>query len=557
MRFFKDETLLRVIPLGGIGDVTKNMYIYETQKDMVIIDCGLGFPHEEMYGVDAVIPDISYLNDKKSKIRAILVTHGHDDHIGALPYLLPELKTPVYTLLLTAGLIAEKLKERGINPSRYLRVVNPSDYLSFGDFKVEFFRVSHSIPDSAGVILNTPVGKVIHTGDFKFDWTPVDKKNITDVSKLAIVGQQGILALFSDCVRVENMGYTLSEAEIEKTFDQEMDNWLGRIFITTFSSNISRLQQAINSAEKHERFVCLVGKSMEQAVKVARELGYLRIPQDLLISPKDAKRIPDKNLLFLISGSQGQTSSALVRVANKDHEIAIKDTDLIIFASDPVPGNEDSVHSLIDSLTRQGAEVRYTEITDNIHVSGHAAAEELMLMLSLVRPKYLVPISGTFRHLKRFASLAEKGGFKRENILLGENGTIFEFVRNKGRIAGKIVVRDIFVDGLGVGDVGNIVLRDRKQMAADGIVVVIVPLEEASGRTWAEPDIITRGFVYVKESERLLNEAKKEVKKVIKRYKGEIVDWFFLKKSIEGNLEKFFYKETRRRPMILPVVIKV
>lgn len=554
---FKNKPLLKVIPLGGVGDVTKNMYIYETGRDIVIIDCGLGFPDETMYGVDVIIPDISYLEDRKRKIRSIIITHGHDDHIGALQYLLPELNAPVYSLPLTIGLITEKLKERGINPNRYLRAVKPTDCLFFGDFKVEFFRVSHSIPDSIGVVLTTPAGTIVHTGDFKFDWTPEDFRNIIDVGKIASVGNRGVLALFSDCVRVENPGYTLSEREIGKTFDDEIENWTGRIFITTFSSNISRIAQAINSAEKHGRYVCLVGRSMEQTAKVASEFGYLKIPANLLISQKEIKKIPDKNLLFLISGSQGQAGSALSRVANKDHEIKIKSNDLIIFASDPVPGNEDAVHSLIDSLTKQGAEVRYTEITDSIHVSGHASAEELMLMLSLIRPKYLIPISATFRHLKYFATLAEKQGFQRKNILLGENGTIFEFGSDFARLNGKVEVKNILVDGLGIGDVGTIVLRDRKQMAADGIVVVIVPISETTGQLVGEVDIVSRGFVYVKESEELIKNTKRVVKETLRRQHGWVADWQFLKKRIEENLEKFLYKETQRRPMVLPVVIRI
>lgn len=554
---FKDKPLLKVIPLGGIGDVTKNMYIYETERDIIIIDCGLGFPDETMYGVDVVIPDISYLEDKKDKIRAILITHGHEDHIGALPYLLPKLNVPVFTLPLTAGLITEKIKEWGINPNRYIRVVKPSDYLSFGDFRVEFFRVSHSIPDAVGIILTTPAGTIIHTGDFKFDWTPVDLRNMADVSKIATVANRGIIALFSDCVRVENSGYTLSESEIGKTFDREMDNSSGRIFITTFSSNISRLQQAVSSAEKHGRFVCLVGRSVEQAVKVARGLGYLKTRPNLLLSQKEIRRIPDRNLLFLVSGSQGQATSALARIANGDHEIKIKNSDLIIFASDPVPGNEDAVHSLIDTLTKKGAEVHYSEITDSIHVSGHASAEELMLMLALVRPKYLIPISGTFRHLKRFASLAEKQGLKGKNILLGENGDIFEFNRNFVRINGKIEVKNILVDGLGVGDVGNVVLRDRKQMAADGIVVIIVSISQNRGKIVDEIDIVSRGFVFMKESASLIKNAKKIVMEVLEKQRGQVIDWQFLRRRIEENLEKFFYKETKRRPMILPVLIKV
>lgn len=554
---FKNQPVLKVIPLGGIGEVTKNMYVYETDKDIIIVDCGLGFPDESIYGVDSIIPDISYLEAKKNKIRAILITHGHDDHIGALPYLLPNLQAPIYSLPLTCGLIAEKLKDAGINPDQYLKIVSPSDYLSFGDFKVEFFRVSHSIPDAVGLVISTPAGTIIHTGDFKFDWTPVDPRSITDVAKIATVSNRGILALFSDCVRVENSGYTLSETEIGKAFDLEMDNWPGRIFITTFASNISRLQQAINSAEKHGRFVCLVGRSMEQAARVAQRLGYLKVPLNLIVPLKAIKKIPDKNLLLLISGSQGQLSSALARMANLDHEITVKKLDLIVFASDPVPGNEDAVHRVIDSLIKQGADVHYSEITDNLHVSGHASAEELMLMLRLVRPKYLIPISATFRHMKHYGVLAQRQGMNEENILLGEDGDIFEFNRSLARISGKIEIRNIMIDGLGIGDVGNVVLRDRKQMAADGIVVIILPIGEDRTKIAGEINIVTRGFVFVKKSGDLLAEAKSIVQKTLFKNSNRIIDWQFLRKRIEEDLEKFLYKQTKRRPMILPVVIKV
>lgn len=553
----KEKSVLRVIPLGGLGEVTKNMYIYETNREIIIIDCGLGFPNEEMYGVDSIIPDISYLLDKKEKIKAIIITHGHDDHIGALPYLIKDLNAPIFTLPLTAGLIDFKFKEKGLDSERFLRVISPSDILFFKDFKIEFFRVSHSIPDAVGVILNTPVGIVIHTGDFKFDWTPVDKRNVTDIAKLAITGEKGVLALFSDCVRVENSGYTLSEAKIEKTFDQELDNFSGRVFITTFSSNISRIQQAFNSAEKHNRFVCILGRSMEQSINVAKKIGYIKIPTGIIVSLKNAKKIPDKNLLFLISGSQGQPESALVRVGNKDHEIKIKDNDLVIFASDPVPGNENAVFKLIDCLTKQGAEVKYSEITENIHVSGHASSEELLMLLSIVKPKFLIPISATFRQLKRFGLLAEKKGISKENIFIGENGSIFEFTRNSGRIVGKIALKNILIDGLGIGDVGSIVIKDRKQMAADGIVIIILQIEEATGKILGKIDVISRGFVYVKESENLFERAKREVRKELKKHQGVFFDWYLLKRALEDRLRRFFLQETKRRPIILATLIRV
>jgi len=561
---FKKEVkgTMRVVFLGGVGQVTKNLYVYEYMvggeiKDIVIVDCGAGFPDEAHFGVDLIIPDISYLRDKVDKIRGVVITHGHEDHIGALPYLLAELRADVYTLALTAGLIKEKLKERGTS-LKPIKVVDVNGSLSLGSFKLNFFRVSHSIPDSMGIIIETPAGVIVHTGDFKFDFTPVDERNVFEVGKLASWGQRGVLALLSDCVRVEKEGYTLSEKSIESVFDNQMDNYFGRVFITTFSSNISRLQQAFDSADKHGRFVCLLGRSIEQSVKVAEELGYLRFRADILIEAKQTKQIADKSILYLIAGSQGQAGSSLARVAYGEHDAAkIKEGDKVIFASDPVPGNEESVYAVIDALSKQGAEVLYTDIMKGIHVSGHASTEGLKLMLALVKPKYVVPISATYRQMRYFGDIAVKMGWEEKDVFILEEGDILEFEGGQAFVKENVGTRNVLIDGLGIGDVGNIVLRDRKMMAEEGMVVVILPLEERTSKMSGEIDVVSRGFVYMKQSEKLINGAKKLIEQRLVKSRKKMKNWYYLRKEVESDLERYFYKETKRRPLVLVVVVGV
>jgi len=569
MKFFRERKQnqqirgkVRVIPLGGVGQVTKNLYVYEYLvgdeiKDIVLVDCGAGFPDEAHFGVDLIIPDISYLEDKLDKIRGLVVTHGHEDHIGAIPYLLPKLRTDIYTMKLTGGLIREKLKEHGIS-IKCLKVVNSDDELTFGSIKVSFFRVSHSIPDAVGVVLETPAGVLVHTGDFKFDFTPVDPRNVFEVGKLAVWSKKGVLGIFSDCVRVEKAGYTLSEKMIEKSFDSQMDNYFGRLFITTFSSNISRLQQAFDSADKHGRFVCLLGMSVEQSAKVAQELGYLNFREDILVNWRQAKKIADKNILYIVAGSQGQTGSSLARIAYGEHDATkIKEGDKVIFASDPVPGNEESVYAVIDALSHAGAEVLYTEITEGLHVSGHASSEGLKLLLALAKPKYVIPISATYRQMKYFGDIAQKMGWAEENVILLDEGDILEFSGGAARKTGNVETRNVLIDGLGVGDVGNIVLRDRKMMAEEGMVVIILPLNERTSKLSGDIDIVSRGFVYMKKSEALIDESKKLVEKKLAKSKGKKKNWYYLRKEIESELEKYFYKETKRRPLVLVVVVGV
>lgn len=553
---------LRLISLGGFGDVTKNMFVYEYRKDprtisdILIVDCGIGFPDEAMFGIDLVIPDITYLRDKKDKIRGIILTHGHEDHIGALPYILPELKVPVYGTRLTAALAEVKLRDFGLQTR--INVTNTDQILRIGPFSVEFVHVTHSIPDASNLIIRTPVGIFYHGSDFKFDWTPIDGKQ-TDVGKIARVSQEGILCLLSDCVRVESPGYTLSEELIEDTLEKEIKNCRGKFIFTTQSSNISRIQQAINVAIRNNRKIAFLGRSIEENVEVTKKLHYLEFPDMFVVSEKELKRYKPSELALVVTGSQAQPNSALSRISEGQHKfVSINEGDVVVFSADPIPGYENAVHNLIDILTAAGAQVSYSDIVDQLHVSGHGAANDLALMIGLTSPKYIIPIGGTFRQMKHYASLAQKMGYKENQIILPSEGTIMEFDGSKNvKIAGRIDLKNIMIDGLGVGDIGNVVLRDRQTMANEGIVIVVVPIEQSTGQVTAEPDIISRGFVYMKESGRLIDEAKKVVINSLRLKKGRIMDWQYVRKQIEGNLEEFLYKETHRRPLILSVVIEV
>jgi ribonuclease J len=516
----------------------------------------MGFPSEIMYGVDMVIPDISYLKDKRHKIRGIFITHGHEDHIGALPYLIDQLSAPIYAAKLTAGLIKVKLKEQNKLNFTKFNQIEPRKKYQLGSFSVEPFRVSHSIPDSVGYAITTPVGTTVHTGDYKFDWTPVDGKT-TDVDRLTELGKKGVLALMSDCLRSEKPGSTLSEAAIQENFEKIIKNAKGRVLVTTFASNISRLQQAINASMKYGRRVAVVGRSMDQYSQTARELGYLNVPKDLLVKPEKLDKIPDKNITIVVAGSQGQPGSALARIANSDHQwIYIKPGDEIIFSADPIPGNQDAVYEMIDNLSRLGANVYYSDITSDFHVSGHGAQAELQLMLSLTKPKYVVPISAMHRQMGHYSLLAQATGVPSENVLIVDEGGIIEFGHEGARVAGEIETTNVFVDGIGVGDVGSIVLRDRKVLAEEGIVVVIITIDKARNRMQGDPDIVSRGFVYMKESEKLIKEAQEVVRKSIKS-NGKIKNWLAVREKITNDLEKFLYKKTARRPMVLPVIVGV
>lgn len=554
MSFFNNNKQLKIISLGGVA-INKNMYVYETEKDIIVVDCGIAFPDEDMPGIDLIIPDINYLKDRKNKIRGIFLTHGHEDHRGALPYVLPELsQIPIYGTKLTLGLSKIRCDEAGLKCD--WREVNYEQQITAGDFTINFVHVTHSIPDAANLIINTPAGVIYHGSDFKFDWTPVDNFP-TQVQKIATAGRNGVLCLLTDCLRVEKTGYTLSEQMIEQTFESQIQKCVGKFIITTMSSNIGRIQQAINVAQRHGRVVVFAGRSMEQNAEVARKLGYLSLPKEVVVRTEDISRYPTNKIMILATGSQGQDNSALARIANGEHKIKIQEGDSVIFAQDAIPGEETGVDNLIDTLIKAGAEVYYSAILDELHVSGHEAADGLKLMLALTKPKYVWPIGGTLRHLKHYAKLAQSMGYKNEQIIIPEEGQVIKFENEKAGNGGRVEVKNVLIDGLGVGDVGNVVLRDRRTMSADGIVMIIIPMEKSTGKISGEIDIVSRGFVYMKESGQLIDDAKEVIKKALVEHEGPMSDFRFLRRHITDHLEKFLFQATHRRPLILPVIMEV
>lgn len=550
----KDKLL--IVPLGGLGEIGKNMTVFQYGQDIVILDAGLAFPEDDMLGIDLVIPDTAYLLDKKDNVRAVVLTHGHEDHIGALSYLLKDINVPVYGTKLALGLVEGRLKENRVTDYE-LVPVEPGDEISAGVFKVGFIRVSHSIPDACGIYLKTPAGTVVHTGDFKIDQTPVDGKLI-DIHKFAELGNKGVLALLSDSTNAERPGYTGSERAVAKALDEEFKAARGRIIMSTFASNVSRLQQAAHSACQYGRKVVVLGRSMVNVVKLAMEMGYLNIPEGVLIDVEEMNRYPDNQLLLLTTGSQGEPMAGLSRMAANTHRsVAINPGDTILIAATPIPGNEKSVSKIIDSLLRLGANVVYGK-SSGIHVSGHARQEELKLMLNLVRPKFFIPVHGEYRMLKQHGKLAENQGIAKEKIFVGENGCIFEFTKKTGRIAGKVRAGSVFIDGLGIGDVGNIVIRDRKKLSQEGVIIIVVTFAKQSGAVLSGPDIISRGFVYVRDSEFLISEAQAKVKNILENYEqSRVTEWFALKVQIRESLGKYLYEKTGRYPMILPIIMEI
>lgn len=548
--------MLKLISLGGVGDVTKNMYVYETGNDIVIVDCGVGFPDEAMPGVDLVIPDISYLRDKREKIRGIIITHGHEDHIGGLPYIWPELQVPIYTQKLTAGFIRAKFGEHNL-PKKKVFEVKIDEKLNLGLFQASFYQVSHSVPDSMGIVLKTPVGTIIHQADFKIDWTPVSGQ-VTDVGTVARIGNEGVLLLLIDCLRVDKPGFNKSEKSIEDSFEKAAAETVGKLLITMTSSNVSRMQQAINVAQKLGRKVAIVGRSFENNFQVARDLGYLQVPAGIIIAPDAITSFAPQKLLILIAGAQGQSDSSLVRVANEEHkQVSLKEGDAVIFSADPIPSTESAQNALIDDLTSLGVNVYYSAVSSDLHVSGHAALEELRLMINLIRPKFMMPIGGTFRHMRMFSQVARQMNYDKRQILQIEAGDILEVRSDNIKLAGRVQIQNVFVDGLGIGDVGHVVLRDRKVMSEEGVVVVVVPIDQQTGDLVGELDVISRGFVYENFATELLEEAKSVVKNTLSKHHHKISDWRFIRKMIETTLEKYFYEMTERRPLILPIVVEV
>ena len=547
---------LRIIPLGGLSEIGKNMMAMEYENDIIIIDSGLMFPGEEMLGIDLVIPDISYLRENKEKIRGIVITHGHEDHIGALPYLLPQLKAPVYSTKLTHGLISVKLKERKAFSEAKLKVVPPGGRITLGKFKVEFFSVCHSIPDSVGLIISTPIGTIVHSGDFKLDYTPVSGKP-TDLSRLAQLGAQGILLLLSDSTYAELPGYTPSERVVGETLDHIMADAPGRVIVTTFSSLVSRIQQVIDAAAKHQRRVFIVGRSMSEIVRMALSLGYLNAPDGILGRLDELKGTPHNKIVMVTTGSQGEPTSALVRIANRDHrQVHIVRGDTVVLSATPIPGNEAVVNRTVDDLFKQGARVLYGKVAQ-VHVHGHASQEELKLLLNLVKPRFFVPIHGEYRHLSLHAELAQSVGLSEDNIFVLEDGDILELGPHSGKISGKVTSGNVYVDGLSVGDIGSVVLRDRRMLSRDGIVMVIIAVNRQTGKLVGRPDIVSRGFVDTRESKDMLDESRDLVARTLDHSGSRPAEWSFTNTKVRDTLNKFYYGQTKRRPMVLPFMVKV
>ena len=548
---------IRLIPLGGLGEVGKNMMIVEYGDDIIIIDCGLMFPDDEMFGVDLVIPDTSYLMDKKQRIHGIFITHGHEDHIGALAYVLPMLDfPPIFATRLTQGLISVKLKEHKLLDKTIINVVTPGEQVSLGECLVEIVRVNHSVPDAVALAIHTPIGTVVHTGDYKFDHTPTDGQP-ADFGTLARIGNQGVLVMMGDSTRVESPGYTPSERVINDSFDKIFANAPGRVIIATFASLLSRVQQVIDTASRYERVVALVGRSMVNNVQMAIDLGYLNIPKGMLIRAEDINKFPPERVVIICTGSQGEPTSALTRIANQDHRLVrIQQNDSVILSATPVPGNEKMVNRTINNLFRQGAEVYYQAIA-TVHVSGHAAQEELKLMLNLLRPTYVLPIHGEYRQLILHGKLAYSLGIPEDHIIIAEDGDIVEVTQDSIKIKDHFAYGNVFVDGLGVGDIGQIVLRDRQVLAQDGILMVVLTVDKETGLPLAGPDIVSRGFVYVRDSEELLEKARERVLESFIGLNGHASDWSFVKDKIKHTLSEYLYEKTHRRPMILPLVMEV
>jgi ribonuclease J len=552
--FNRNDRIL-LIPLGGLGEIGKNMMVVEYNKEIIIIDAGLMFPDEDMLGIDLVIPDISFLVENRERVKGIFLTHGHEDHIGALPYILKQLNVPIYGTKLTLGLAKGKLEEHGMVKEVSMNCVKAGDQVKTDQFLIEFIHVNHSIADVVALAIHTPVGTILHTADFKFDHTPVDGR-VTDFRKLAELGDKGILVLLSDSTNVERTGYTPSERELTNTFEELFLRASGRVLVATFASNIHRIQQIINTSLNHNRKVTFAGRSMINVASIARDLGYLQIPDHLLVDLDEIDQFAPDQMTIITTGSQGEPMSALSRMSTSDHKkITIIPGDTVIISASTVPGNEKLVARTINHLFKQGAAVIY-ESASGIHVSGHASQEELKLMLNLTKPKFFLPVHGEYRHLVQHARLAIEVGVNSENVIIAENGDVVEVSKDAIRVAGKAPSGKVFVDGLGVGDVGNIVLRDRKQLSQDGILIVVVTIDKESGKVVAGPDIVSRGFVYVRESEDLIEEAKEKVKLALEKC-SENADWATMKNQIREILGKHLYGRMKRRPMILPIIMEV
>lgn len=551
------KSKLKIIPLGGLEEIGKNMTVFEYKEDIIVLDCGVAFPDEDMYGIDLVIPDMSYLIKNKARIKGIVLTHGHEDHIGAIPYFLKEINVPIYGTALTLGILSRKLKEHGMLRQARLNTVKPGDTIKLGEFKAEFIGVNHSIADAVAIALHTPVGTVLHTGDFKIDTTPISDGMI-DLARFGELGNSGVLALLSESTNVERAGYSMSERKVGDTFEEIFKGCEKRIIVATFASNVHRVQQIINIAIDHGRKVAVSGRSMESVVSAAVELGYIKNTKGTLIDISDINKYPPEKLVIITTGSQGEPMSALSRMAISDHKkVEITRGDLVVISASPIPGNEKLVAKVIDELFKRGADVIYKALAD-VHVSGHACQEELKIMLSLTKPKYFVPVHGEYRHLMQHAHLAQKIGVLEENIHILKLGQVLEMDVNSAKVTNSVPAGKVFVDGLGVGDVGNIVIRDRKHLSEDGLIVVVVCIDSESQEIVSGPDVISRGFVYVREAEPLMEQIKELAEEAILDCKArKNNDWSALKNAIKNKLSQYLYEETKRNPMILPVIMDI
>ena len=546
---------LKIIPLGGLEQIGMNITAFEYEDSIIVVDCGLSFPEDDMYGIDLVIPDVTYLKDNIDKVKGFFITHGHEEHIGAIPYVLRDINVPIYATKLTIGIIEHKLKEHNMLTKVKRKVVKYGQHINLGCFRVEFIRTNHSIQDAAALAIYSPAGIVVHTGDFKVDYTPVFGDAI-DLQRFGEIGKKGVLALLCDSTNAERKGFTMSEKTVGKTFDEIFaDHKNTRIIIATFASNVDRVQQIINTAYKYGRKVVVEGRSMVNIIGIASELGYINIPDNTLIDIEELKNYPDEKTVMITTGSQGESMAALSRMACGMHKkVTIKPNDTIVLSSNPIPGNEKAVSGIINELSMKGANV----IFQDVHVSGHACQEEIKLIYSLVKPKYAVPVHGEYRHLLAQARVAEELGINKDNIFILTSGDVLELDDEKAEVTGRVHVGDIMVDGLGVGDVGNIVLRDRQHLAEDGIIIVVLTLESGSGQVLAGPDIVSRGFVYVKEAEALMEELRTISQMALDRCSVEnLRDWNSLKSAIKGDVSDYLFKKTKRSPMVLPIIMEI
>ena len=550
------EEKVKIISLGGLGEIGKNITVFECDDEIIVVDCGIAFPDEEMYGVDLIIPDISYLKNNVKKIKGIFLTHGHEDHIGSLPYVLKEVNVPIYGTKLTIGIVKTKLEEHNLLSEVKLHNVEAGDVIKFDKFKVEFIRNTHSIADSCSLAIFTPVGTILHTGDFKIDYTPIDGETM-DLQRISNLGKEGVTLLMADSTNVERKGHSLSEKSIGHTLDRIISKAKGRVIVATFASNIHRMQQIVDASIKNKRKVVFNGRSMENISKVAMELGYLHIPENSVLSIDDLKDYDNSKITLITTGSQGEPMASLARIAFSNHrKIAIEHEDTFIISASPIPGNDKLISRVINELFRKGADVIYEDLAD-VHVSGHAYQEELKLIHTLVNPKYFMPVHGEYRHLKHHGDLAENLGMDKNNIFILETGNVLELTKNGCKKEGKVRTGAVFVDGLGVGDVGNIVLRDRRHLAQDGMLTIVVAIERETLSIVSGPDVITRGFVYVKESEELINKVKEiSVIEVEKCLEIGVIEWYVLKSNVKKAVENYIYEKTKRRPTIIPIIME-